>query len=432
MRTRSRESGRNLVGGLYFVETNNLTGSTTVHNRTPAWYGESTRDRMTDTVTNRFAVRRKRGEIISNPVSATRLTELAPAGIWDDTYLEYDNSGALTSSRSYREGPKGLSFMHAPYFGTLLRDLSDPALDTIASSIPVSGLKTKDELIVAAAAKAASTPVLSLVTAAEMQKTLDSADNASKAFTRISTYIKRHGRKLLTPSGALRLTGDGLRTWLEVRYGILPTYYDLLGYAEQVSSVGKKSRRRFVAVSTGTGSDTITHSDYSTDWFTSLPRTDRSLTRLRSAGLLVEPFADNIGHVHSLGIDRLASSAWELVPLSFVVDWFFNTSQTIAAHEGRFGQRVLTSWYTDNYVLTRSNYLRTIPRTKLHANGTVYRRGLGVFSIGQYETCNRYVREINPRVPIIPSAAVRLSTSKIVDLIALTAGLKEALRKLRV
>lgn len=119
-------------------------------------------------------------------------------------------------------------------------------------------------------------------------------------------------------AGNPRLLTDKLsELWLGYRYGIMPLYYDVRGLLEYLG---------------------ISRSEYLTVRSSSKQMTDCTLVGLDSFKFEVEErcFIKNRLDLESTKMDQflrqdLTVTAWELVPLSFVIDWFVTVGDFLAS-----------------------------------------------------------------------------------------------------
>lgn len=124
--------------------------------------------------------------------------------------------------------------------------------------------------------------------------------------------------------------------WLEYRYGWIPLLSDIKGsleylhekaVAKQFYSVVKSTHEEYeTVVSTLTDDGNVTRAGTS---FRVSTRRTASITR---KGIVTYRFRitnPNLAQNHQLGIDNPALVAWELVPFSFVADWFVNVGDVL-------------------------------------------------------------------------------------------------------
>lgn len=133
------------------------------------------------------------------------------------------------------------------------------------------------------------------------------------------------------------------------------------------------------------------------EWSTGSPDIDYHVYK-NQFGLFAEYGADvgvnnpNLWLLNQLGLLNPLSVAWELVPYSFVVDWFFNVGTYISASTDLYGLTVKNAYTTEggkaaaSHVYTfpgRYEYGYNPPRrhTDLYQGATVWRR-LGISTPG--------------------------------------------------
>jgi hypothetical protein len=221
----------------------------------------------------------------------------------------------------------------------------------------------------------------------------------------------------------------GLNLWLEVRYGWMPLVYEVQDAITATKSLGRPSRMRVTA---------------SLDDFRDLPITtttkvldisrkvnikvtsEGSVKSRATSGLLIETRYDTPPAMEVYGSGEALLSAWELVPYSFVVDWFMNTADYVASWQPRLNISVLSGWTTVESTVCTEKYAHT-PWSEL-SDVSVAADGLRLSCV--YHERRRYADL--PR-PWIPYSNVRLSWIKGVDLLALAKNMySTAVWRLRV
>jgi hypothetical protein len=350
-----------------------------------------------DNVIPNFAARKARGEVFMNDMkSVTHITEGSVEAytnigyrISDGTLVQYQ-SGTSNHELLLSDGSGLIGFIGTP-------------------SINIDSLV--DQAVSASYANINQSSFLALASAAEAKETIRTVTNLYRRafkFLRGGLAVKK---KL---AQGLMTSAQAANAWLEYRYGIRPIFYEVKNAIEAFSTYGDKPRasyRSFVESEDST-SDTAN----ATNWSTA----DRTIARSASrhvkvnAGVLVDVLMDSIGVETAFGLNKPFETAWELVPFSFVIDWFFNVGDTLASWTPEAGFRVLGSWVTVDDIVVRANTLASVTPKRSDWSQTI---NAGPFTRSEYKrTVTRYA---HPDRSLVPSLNVRLNASKLVDILAL-------------
>lgn len=117
--------------------------------------------------------------------------------------------------------------------------------------------------------------------------------------------------------------------WLEARYAIRPLYYDIQSI---ISALRNDGKLKFTLSKSRCKNDAYTDQrsfSFSSDgWKYDVVGTYQC--NVRGKGGAYARLAMDLEFAYKYGTLNIASSAWELVPYSFIVDWFFSVSSFIA------------------------------------------------------------------------------------------------------
>lgn len=264
------------------------------------------------------------------------------------------------------------------------------------------------------------------VTIAERRKTLSMIETRVTQLRDIARAIRNRDSKSL-----LRLTGTGAgnkrfakrmqnktvktsQLWLEYRYGWTPLVMDVNGLIKALQS-GKYPRytsRGYAAKSASTKNDWTESSWGNGNGGQPWSMSDATTESVSARAYVLYTISDEFLKANRLGLADPLGSAWELVPWSFVVDWFVNVGDWLQSITPKVGVSVLASGCT----LTKE-YLGT--RTLVEA------LNYGPFEISGMNGLNQSVyglnksRTTNPSIPSLPTFTVHLNTKRAVDAIAL-------------
>lgn len=364
-----------------------------------------------DIVTPEYRKRMKAGEIINNPY---------------DSSLDYTDIQPWSYYQTRHYIKSGNPSMWLDYYFSGLVDIFNygisetPQLPIGMPQVDIDSMKNR--AISRAWAKVAETPTLALVTAAEAHKTykllLDMFRVAASLFRRGLRVKSRVAMGTMSAAKAAQ-------AWLSIRYGLRPLYYDIKSTIEGFNSINRDHRARFAA--TVSDEDTVSQSfsDWSAKYLILSGTCYRKLQVEVSAGVLVKVNVTKIGLKKALGLEQLTLSAWELVPFSFIVDWFFNTADYIASWSPVGEVEPLTSWVV---LRTKSEAVREVTDYEIapYPDGYWIRSGATASAAGGSEKRTiEYTQRIpQPDKPLIPSLNIRLNVSKLIDILALIQNFK--------
>jgi len=150
-------------------------------------------------------------------------------------------------------------------------------------------------------------------------------------------YAKKHGRTL-----ADYITSG----WLSYRYGALPLIYDVNDAVEALTRVALTNRQTARGYAQNYGEESATQEFIGGSVSFSKDKETTRKVELR-AGILYEyDYHDTFG----VGIEQVPITIWEVIPFSFVADWFVNVNDYIGAITPKAGVKVLGSWTVKNDV----------------------------------------------------------------------------------
>lgn len=389
---------------------------------------------MCDVITDRFRQLQRRGEIIMNPMQSIQSTVTGSCildyradtqrlidGVWT-TQTWFSVSTDLNRSARFR----------LPYTSICKRyAVAGPS---VLDAFNYAQVKDQESAIVARAlANANNTDIASLVFCAELDKSIDYFIDLTRQVTRINnflertraqdvslwTYLKRNYRwkysKSQIPKFALATAG----AWLGYRYGLMNTYYDCVGILKAGSNVGNSRRGRFTS-SVDTSYDSgLTTGIVESTWGHEETSSRKMRHTKSTAGCLIR-FDPSQTSTSTFGGENVLTAAWELVPYSFLVDWFIDVGKRISALEGIILRPSLGSWITHKSELLEIHDYAFVPETKYVGSNRYFMPHCDDRSSLLDRTV--YVERIaNPKLSVLPELNVKLNTSRIVDSVSLMA-----------
>lgn len=212
-------------------------------------------------------------------------------------------------------------------------------------------------------------------------------------------------RKLLTlsfPRNWRELSND----WLAGRYGWRVLVYDIMSLNDALRGLNEKQRTRFSEQAGHHYTDsqtTVTQKEFGAYII------ERSVHDYVKVSLRGSVTADATIPAFQF---NLLQSGWELIPLSFVIDWFYGIGKSIAAASFLSCQTAFAASTGVRVEMTRTFTSSIIEGKDTFISGTFDCRGVTDASLEVRTPC---------RIPTHPHWRVRLNPAKIIDLLALIA-----------
>lgn len=159
--------------------------------------------------------------------------------------------------------------------------------------------------------------------------------------------------------------------WLKYRYGLTPALNDIAGAFEAIVKpifTDRKTARGYADYPLYEASDTLTGSlgaeyGYTTQRYCSQHQQVRAGILYRHVSGMNEKFG--------LHLNSIVPTLWEILPWSFVGDWFFNVGDYLSAVVPKAGTQILSSWTTVKVTHKQRSMMTSSPLTgwNLQING---------------------------------------------------------------
>jgi len=352
-----------------------------------------------DVVTPNFASRIAAGEIINNYFSSTMVNDISVKATPHNRTMKQTVAGSprgwlgtVTTGNIAMADMYKQSQISAEYSSNMVaarQSVIDSAVQKAYANIDVSEM-------------------LALATVFESRKTIDFFRDTLLRLYRIAKAVRKLDFKRIANELSPKELAE---RYMELRYAIRPLIYDANGV---VAALEKTSRQYDRFTARGYASEKVTASDVLTDhvcgWYLSCDWN-------RTFNYEVSARAGVLSHVEMtdlqiFGVDQLLETGWELLPFSFIVDWFVNIGQALAAVTPNAGVTQLASWVTVKEAFTTTNTMANVrsTRTGFDIQNTVS------WSAVHGQEINHLERIVDPELNVWPTMVVRLDTFKIADL----------------
>jgi len=372
-------------------------------------------DSFHDVVTQDFEKLKNKGNLFFNPMARYTLAMKAKTvGLY-----------GVTAANS--DGPCGGNFAinQVPF------DIANPpnmSLESIQELFEDVGNSTlRDQAIAKAWSRVDQTELLLGASLGEMPETVEFICSLFKRFIYVLRVLLTKQGKIKAARSLRRMTAkkalDAMSdAWLEFRYAFRPLVSELDG-AVRVLQSNLKGNERFTARASSKN-DRLVANDWIVQVFGTL-KCSQNVTTSESytadAGCLYT-LGDIPGLSLALGLDSPIETVWELVPFSFILDWFVNVGTILSSFEQNASIKVRGTWVTERLTRMHRSWCDTPTEefsTRGYHNVSVQIQDDGLMTA--LETVQ--LRTISPARPILPSVKINLNLAKLLDLVTIGKGL---------
>lgn len=357
---------------------------------------------MTDTVTPGFRSISSRGGIINNGMTSTI-----------DQRIPCNATVIFTRTKVDASYPQTHTWV-GDYL-SLAFDVNMPSVNLPDATSTVNTAITK------CMANVSSASSMIAVTIAERQKTVNMIADRVGRITRGFLAVKNGNyllaaeilgvRKKWIQKSRRKQTASN---WLEWRYGWLPLYLDARG---AVQALKKVNEPRFTARGFSAMQD-HTSSLQSVNFLNGGACQPWGMRTVRFSNTSVRAYClytvdDNFLTASAFGLTDPVSVAWELIPFSFVVDWFVDVGTWLEAIKPTPGVRFLAKGYTIESIGQCSYTIESV------ANSLNQYSHAGLLGLTNIRYVNSKTRYADFAVPFHPSFGSGLNLTRATDSIAL-------------
>jgi hypothetical protein len=359
-----------------------------------------------DVVTPNFKRKMREGQIVMNPMMLTKYSsENSADGHWLANAIPGYGTCSVTGDML-----------------SCLTTLIPGALGTSFGGGFVSDAAKR--AVISAHSNLNSSPVMGGEILATLGQTVSMLKRPFGSASRLLSRMAKTRRKMLKDS-SISVAKANADCWLEYRYGWKPLMYDCAEIFDQSEKLLRRAAQRepFRVARGGSNdsrSEIVEFTAPLSAWSVKGEKKNKAKVRA-SAGIIYQQrpisTAAEVSRVAGLDLRSAPATIWELVPYSFVADWFIGVGDWLQAVTPRPDIRIRSSWVT------------TVVESSSDISGEISRTvGMPLVTItGPTNTIrNNWVtvsRSVNPSLPSTPLLQKQyLSRVRTVDAAALTLG----------
>lgn len=345
---------------------------------------------MDDNVIPNFHKRSANGEIFNNPMSKTHTIVDRPPGYFSWNLVRSDGTYYETEQALYdgvRTNPENFDFSSC---------FDETAIKNIA--------------VTQAWANVDNSKTMLLASLGELDSTIKGLVSILWRAFRIIRAVRRLDLKYLKKEITPKELAD---RYMEARYSLRPLVYDVKQTLDALNPENRIGRQTFRGACTR--SEKLEWTEYidepngSFKW-----KNDYTVFASITARAGVLTDVTSVSSLSVWGVDHIVESIWELIPFSFIVDWFLNIGSLIASWTPEANVNHLTSWVVVKKIATSTLHRTAIDLSTKRRNDGWSGNVSGNFGgtlVEEYVT-----RDPNPSRPFLPSINVRLDPLKLLDL----------------
>jgi len=288
---------------------------------------------MHDVVTKGFLRRSSQGEVIVNPMSINETKASGTPGTFSYYVTDDDPNTVCDYTHIETSAFRAIDEFYGPgRHQSVALDYTN--LRALAGTKAMAGVEEPD--------------FQSLVFIGELRETLRFLKNPVKSWSDFVRKAKRDKSRAAKRTDRLKTVGEFMSdSWLSYRYGARPLLSEAESALQAVHNTLHNVKPTRIT-SRGFAMDSGSHQTNSTTGsfpgFTwSRDANTEASVKVR-AGVLYEHFAHS--DTFGVGVKEIPSAMWELLPYSFVVDWFANVGTFVRAITPKVGVRYLGKWTT--------------------------------------------------------------------------------------
>lgn len=356
---------------------------------------------MEDVVIENFRKRSANGEIFNNPFeSITTILANHQGNYYNALIRVYNDCGGLPRYTGTRtSGPIAGSAVCT--VGGAIYYCPQPSIDIEQ----IKSLAITDAFANADASKAAA-----LATLGEARETVSSIVSIFKRLFKILRALRRLDLKSLSGEISPKELRD---RYMELRYAIRPLFFDAKQVLEAATFIkpGQKTRQTFRGKRVESAETLETAIPAMVSGYNRTTLSSKAVRTVSArAGVLTNI---DVTPINLWGIDQPIEAIWELIPFSFIIDWFFNVGKTIAAWTPNAGVTQLASWCV---VEDTTHWQTWVDNSWLEPGHPYnYEAQFQVSGLVEKTYIHKY-REVNPNRAIFPRFSLKLDSLKLLDL----------------
>lgn len=371
---------------------------------------------MTDVVTPNFHKISKTGGIVNSPMSQNIVTVIEPvcrADIGYENLLYCSGIGKRLASKTRYYGPCNFTIATKPL--SLKYSTMTPLTSSeIAASI--------DRASASAYASIDHTDVLAFACVAEAEKTVKGIATLLMKVYKVYKRLRRWQYKALLRDA--KRVGVYADLYMQARYELRPLYYDAIGLIDAFKHVSpvvgsRETFRGFDRISKSLVNDYKFDHTYGTAFNLKCPCILRSSVVHEvtcRAGVLTQFMGSPLGN--AFGVQAIPETIWELIPFSFIIDWFTNVGTVVAAWSPNVESKYLASWMVVESTTTKT--AKVIPSTPVYASASATSPE-AVNAYCDIDANHQQITVTKTRIPFakrftFPHFTVNLDPLKILDL----------------